>query len=913
MDTRPVELVGRDRELARVGAFLDAAAPGALTIGGEAGIGKTALWRRGIEEARGRGLAVLAATPDEPEAQLPYAALGDLLRGMAGSLVTRLAPPRRRALEVALLLAEASRPPDRRAVALACLDVLDLVVRDAPVLVAIDDAQWLDAASAAALGFALRRFAGREVRVLLTHRTGQPRMLPDEITAERLELEPLSLGALHRLLVMQQGLRLSRPLLRRVHERSQGNPLHALELARALAGGARMPGPAGFDPPRDLSALVEKRLASLPPATRAALLEAAATSRPSLDLVRRLHDDADELLRPAVEAGLVAIDGGRLRFAHPLYAAVCYRSVPDAERRAAHARVAAAVDDPSERARHLALAAPGPDPDVAAALDEGAAYARAHGAPDVAAELMQLALRLTPAQDADSRARRARESARFLLEAGEASLARTTLEDALASAPGRTERARLLLDLAEVVFEEEGSPEAVELARRALAEADDEDTRVAVHLALAGRSEIEAEERLEYIENVLSRVRERSDVEPGLEAKALRDYAVIMFHLGRSFPDGAVERAHELEQASGAPPTVAWRARTIRGECGKYLDRFAEATELLDAAQALAVAEGDESSLAEIVAHRAELALWAGRFDEAAELADAGVAAARAAELRGRLPQVLDFRAQVRAHRGDAPGTYADAGEVLDTPRLAGWAAGLAYWSLGFLELSRDDGAAAVRHLDAAETAYWRHLISEARQWRYVPEHVEALVATGQSERARPLVVRLEEWAARLQTGSSAALTARARAFVAESDGDRGAALDGHAFAAARFDELRLPFEAARSRLHLGRTQRRARRKREARATLEQALATFDRLGAPLWAERAREALGRIGGRVASGGKLTAGERRVAELVAVGRSNKEIAATLVVTPRTVEAHLTRVYAKLGVRSRTELAARLASR
>src|SRR6185312_4834050 len=184
--------------------------------------------------------------------------------------------------------------------------------------------------------------------------------------------------------------------------------------------------------------------------------------------------------------------------------------------------------------------------------------------------------------------------------------------------------------------------------------------------------------------------------------------------------------------------------------------------------------------------------------------------------------------------------------------------------------------------------------------------------AAGDAERAKSRLEPLERWAADAGTHWPAALAARTRGLVAEAQGDREAALEALATAVAHHEALPLPFDRARTLLALGAAQRRARRKREARATLEKAAEVLDGLGAPLWAARAREELGRISGRASATGALTASERRVAELVAQGRKNREIAAELVVTPRTVEAHLTRIYAKLGVRSRAELASRLAS-
>jgi DNA-binding NarL/FixJ family response regulator len=314
-------------------------------------------------------------------------------------------------------------------------------------------------------------------------------------------------------------------------------------------------------------------------------------------------------------------------------------------------------------------------------------------------------------------------------------------------------------------------------------------------------------------------------------------------------------------------------------------------------------------SLPEILGHRAELALWLGRFPEASGLATRAAALAREMRQGGRIAIASMFAALVAAHRGDVDATRANAEAAFVAAREAGdtWSETLARSALGFLELSLGDVVAAIDQLERVDAFASAHVLTEPRQWRYLPDYVEALVAAGDLEGARSGLARLERWAMNAGTRWPAALAARTRALVAEGEGDRETALDAYAAAIAHHRELPLPFDRARTLAALGAAQRRARRKREARASLEQAADLLHRVGAPLWAARAREELGRISGRAPSNDTLTASERRVAELVAQGRKNREIAAELVVTPRTVEAHLTRIYAKLGVRSRTELA------
>jgi DNA-binding CsgD family transcriptional regulator len=890
-------------------AFLDEQ-EGGLALVGEAGIGKTAIWQAGIDEARRRGFTVLTAGPSEAEAQLSFAALGDLLRDVLPDALDELALPRRHALEVALQIAHADgEPTERFAVGLAFLDVVTALARERTVLVAVDDVQWIDAPSAAALGFALRR-AGH-VRALLTWRAEQP---PSEelaaLATRRVAVGPLGAGAIQRLLATRLDARLPSARLRGVHERSHGNPLYALELARALSAGTWLPGAGGFEPPLDLAGLVRARLDVLPRDTRETLLDATLASRPTLSQLRATPRAIDA----AVEAGLVVLEGDHLRFTHPLYASVCYRAADAVTLRQAHARLADAVDSAEERARHLALAAEAADENVAADLDAAARGARARGAPDTAAELAELARRLTPDDDWSERLRRARQAAAYLLEAGDTTLAQQTLEAAIDASPAGPERARVLLALAEVLYEAAGSAASVPVAQRALAEAgDDADVRAAAHVALCAHSDLPVEQKFAHIEAALATL-DSATTEPRTLAAALRTTAVAQFHLGRGLPDEPLERAHAIEQTLSERPPVAWRAHTIKGECLKYLDRFEEAEALLAESQQFAEQEADESSLAEIFGHRAELALWLGRWDDAERFGDAAIEAAHRTEQHGRLHVATDFRALVRAHRGDAARARADAESAIDAARLAedAWVESLTRWTLGFLALSEGDPADATAHLAAVDALRWPRLLTETRQWRYLGDYVEALVATGDLPLARARLARLEEWAARIETTVSAALAARARGLVREAEGDRAGATTDLEAALAAFETLPLPFEQARTRLLLGRVHRRERRKRDARAALDAALAAFEQLGAPLGAAQTQLELARIGGRSPSRGVLTASERRVAELVAAGRSNKEIAAELVVSQRTVEAHLTRAYAKLGVRSRTELARLLLS-
>jgi AAA ATPase-like protein len=405
---RAGEIVGRQPELGAVERFLDetARAPSGLLFDGEPGIGKTHVWAAGVRAAEERGYCVSVARPAGTETQLSFAALGDLLAPFLDEVLPRLPVPQRRALEVALLLSEPQgRPLEQRAVATGLLGALRVLTDASPVVVAIDDLQWLDAASARALEFASRRLELERLGILaaarvegldesaswLTSALGDDRL-------SRIHLAPLSRDALSRLLRSRLAVTFSPATLHRLYQVSGGNPFFALEVARALQSGTAELGPGGrLQTVGEIQHLIGDRLTMLPAETTQALAAAAALPRPTVKLVGSAIDSEVNLaLRPAVEAGVIELCDGQIGFAHPLLASAAYGGLEATARRSMHRRLAAIVGEAEERARHLALAAEGPDESVAAALDEAARGARARGAPEAAADLGEQALRLTP-------------------------------------------------------------------------------------------------------------------------------------------------------------------------------------------------------------------------------------------------------------------------------------------------------------------------------------------------------------------------------------------------------------------------------------------------------------------------------------------------------------------------------------
>ena len=399
-----VDIVGREEEVAALHAFFERAGegPASIVLAGDAGIGKSILWLAGVEAARERSLRVLGARPAEAEQGLAHAGLGDLLGDCAAEVLPELSPPRRRALEAALLLGgdDDGATADPRALAVAVYSALVALAERDPVVIAIDDVQWLDASSAAALAFALRRLEREPVRVLLARRGDQISTL--ELTlpgaVEHVSVGPLSLGAVQGVIRDRLGRLVPRPTLLRLHEVSGGNPFYALELARALETVADPLGPGQPLPvPDSLEQLVGERLGALPEETRAALLVVAVVGAPPLALVEAagIHT---QTLAPAVEAQVLDLAHGEVRFVHPLLASAVIAGATEAERRTAHRLVAAVVDEPVRRARHLAAALEEPDAEIARLLEDAAGLARARGAPAVAAELGEAAGRFTPAE-----------------------------------------------------------------------------------------------------------------------------------------------------------------------------------------------------------------------------------------------------------------------------------------------------------------------------------------------------------------------------------------------------------------------------------------------------------------------------------------------------------------------------------
>ena len=908
-------VIGREEELAALAAFLDdvPVGPAQLVLVGEAGVGKTTLWCAGADEARERGYRVLETRPAEAEARLAFAGLGDLLDPVLGEVLDPLPTPQRDALRVALLLERATGvPPEERAVAVAVLSALRNLAADRPTIVAVDDLQWLDSPSAAVLGFAWRRLRDERASLLVARRVGEPVPVSfiDDGRTRELEVAPLSLGAVHRLVQARLGLVLSRPTLRRVYEVAAGNAFFALELARALRReGVTLVGGEPLPVPSELRDLVRDRLVVLPQPTRKALAAAAAVSQPTLALVAAAAGGEDAL-RPALEAHVLELDGPRLRFGHPLLASAAYEDVDILARRALHQRLAELVGDEEERARHLALAAEAPDETIAAALEHAAAHARARGASVAAAELCEEARRLTPSDLPEDLYRRTMAAARYRFTAGDMARARTLLEEVLGQARGADLRAEALVLLGRLHRYEGDQPRAAELLRRALAETKaDERVRAEAAQGLAAtlffmREDLEvALGHAQLAAKLAARAGSFAVLMESLEEKGL-----IEALLGRSEAATTLRAARELggvpaEQHLVASPSYAWAVFLC------WTDELEDAAVGLRQSYEEAGVRGDESSASMILANLAVAEYLAGRWQEAGRVAEEGYELALQTGQRPQQAWAQSIRALVRASLGQELEARADAAEALALAgeRAMGVARVHAVWALGLLELSLERPAEAARLLASHRERLLAAGVCEPGTIRFVPDEIEALVMLGRLEDAEALVDWLEARASELDRASAFAAGARCRGLLAAARGETDAALAAFERALAQHDRIAMPFDRARTLLVLGATQRRARQKSAARRTIADALAAFEQLGAGLWALKARAEVARIGGRAASRDDLTPAEERVAALVAEGRTNREVAAALFVSEHTVEFHLSRIYRKLGLRSRAELA------
>jgi DNA-binding CsgD family transcriptional regulator len=916
-----VSVVGRDQERVVAATFVAAAAsgPATLHIDGQPGIGKTTLFRYVTNLAGTSGSTLLESCPTASESSMSFAGLTDLLRDVPQAAFDDLPDVQRSSLAVATLRsAPAVESVDERSVGTALATLLKILTTATPVILAIDDLQWLDRSSADVVEFALRRLGDDRIGLLTCAREGEAvpalgHAFRREHWAASLALCGLGAAALFHIIRDELGVTLSRPALARVAETSGGNPLIALELTRSaerVASGhppavVSRVGTTGW-----LRSLTTERLASLSDVTREALLAVACSSQPTITMLDSLG--LEWALDDAERDGTVRLVDGRVVFAHPLLADAVIATASAPALRAMHGRLAAASADPEARARHRALAHPGRDEPTAQALDEAATSAAARGSSSAAVELARLALDRTGDPEADVVWRRRIRLSELMHAAGASVDAARVLDD-IDSCPRGALRAHGLLLLAEIAYQMTTAQEALAFATRARDEA-------------RGRPELEARALL-TLAVIVAEGDRRATL--AAEAKALlvnaghHDLMLLAwaecehlsgtFSMGRGLDVDALERALAIERTGRA-----WRSSdqvaATRPVLLKWADRPDEALAGLYELSARAEEEGNEGVRPYVLGHVPGILLRLGRFAEAASVAAEHLDLAdRSGQANQRMQAIFNV-ALVDAHLGRSAQACESAQIILawNVDHEDDWQHMSACAVLGFSNLADGDGPAARHWLDRWSTLAERLRIIDPGISRFSGDHVEALVACGAVEQAGSVTASLERRARDANRLSALAIAHRCRALLAARDGATSVAL-AHIEASLDIDATcPVIFERHRTTLLKGLIHRRAKEKAAARRSITAAQAGFLDLGAAGWAARCSGELQRIGTRVDSSSALTATEQRIAELAASGLTTRQMAEQCFLSPKTVEANLGKIYRKLNVSSRAALGARLRS-
>ena len=927
------ELVARVEESAVVRTFTASLqhGPACLVWEGEAGVGKTILWTATINDARLAGYRVLASRPTESEADLSFASLTDLLGRVADEIRPILPPPQRRSLDAALLRADGDAEAlDARAVGMAMHAGLVALAAQQPVVVAIDDLQWIDSATLRVLQFVVRRFERERFGLVLARRsTGddQPgaaieRLLPPERVEIR-QVGPMSLGALHRLIEVRRGVSLPRPALLHLERASGGNPLLALDIVEALER-AGQPITAEMILPvaATVERLVRQRLDALPEVTRQLLSAIAALARPDTRTIQALSSvgDITAAVRPAVDAGLLALDGQRVRFVHPLYRSAVYTAQLPEARRKMHRRLAALALDPEEAGRHTALGTTPPDTAAAAAVAATAESLYRRGALDGAAALYEHALRLTEPTDTAAHAEGKVALARILWELGDLERSRAFLREAPRTGIDARIRAEMLLLEAIDVLWSDGPAHAIPMYVEALRwAAGIPELEATVHLRIAYAADHDL---------ALARAHARAAVDlidgvAGAEellASALLLSAELRLLTGDGYDAPAVARGRALLERPPSPARAGttFDARAVARERSWIIheatDDIPRARAELEAIRRDDAVRGRERGAPIVLADLVELCCWLGDLPAARGYADeAGELLARTGRASYPEAATLFASALVAEHEGDL-GSAAQLGS--DALRLAqsldpGPMTDRIGVLRGRIALSLDRPLEAIATFAAVEARLDAAGARHPLVYRFRGDQIEALALAGDVAGADAHLSRFESGVARIPTPWGLAVVARSRALTAAASGRLEAAEAELNIALEHHADLRMPIELGRTLMLLGRVRRRQRRKRHASEALVGARDAFASASAAGWEAAARRELERIGFRSSSVDELTPTEWEVARLAGSGMSNRQVADAMVLSPKTIDGALTRVYAKLGIHSRAELGAWIA--
>lgn len=748
-----MRVVGRESEIGTLRSSLRPQLEGSapfILMEGAPGIGKTTLWSAATAMAGEAGIRVLSARASRAETGFAFASLRDLIEPVVGTVIDELPSPQQSAISAAVLRDEPDGGgAEKHTVAIATLNTLRSLSASGPLLLALDDIHWLDQASEQALGFALRRIEDEDVRLVTTRRPkeGHPDplglcTLPDERLL-RMEVEPLGAAELHQLIHDRLGISVSRPNLIRLHSASAGNPFFALEIVRASDPERWIRG-APIPIPGNLRELVRSRLEALPAEARQAALVVTVAADPTFELLDAVMGPAlaHMGMADAVAAQVLEIDHGAPRLAHPLLGEILSSDALPTTVRDMHARLAQAVDDPEKRARHLALAAEGPDEAIAGSVHAAAVRVRSRGATDAAAELAELAARLTPPDETEPLLRRKIDAARYHFEGGEITRARDLLDDVIATGDPGSLRAEALFRLGDVLYNNADFFSGLQRYQRALDEPDAEPRLRARILQAKAFCEMNLGDYTTASQSAETALQfARSADDPEALAGALAYVFFTRFQRGRGVDMRLGEEALALDSSAWDLP-LERRPSYAMATVLMWTDRFEESREILAALHRSLIDRGDESAVPVLLHLWSVMEVLAGDFRAAAELAATSADGARTIGRDSARAYALAWQAMTAACLGRADAARAFADENLELAQRVGATPALIYvaQALGFLELSLGDAEGAHSRLGPVATLLAAFGPMDPGLFRFLPDEIEALITLGLLDEAEQAI-----------------------------------------------------------------------------------------------------------------------------------------------------------------------------
>ena len=911
-------LIGRDDDLDRLLAVIAGGRERAtgVVVTGTAGVGKTALVQAAL--ARVDGFQVLQTTGIEVQSELPFAGLYQLLAPVM-TAIDGLPGRQRAVLESAFALGPPV-PHDALAVAAGALGLIGATAETGPVLIVVDDAQWMDAGSLDAIMFAFRRLRDQALALVIATRmhVGVPRPFGDLI---EISLDPLDAESARALVIDRGAGALGGETIDRLVALAAGIPLALIELIRA--GSTPDPRPTDRSEASDrlsdrlMNRLFGRRIEGVSPPARLAALIAALDEPAEQDAFVRAADRMDPAASSWAElesAAIIRIGDGRIDFTHPLLRRAVLQSAPPDVHRSAHLALATAMEERGDAERavmHRAAGTIGNDESLALALERAAEHHRARAGHAAAARALVQSARLSPT--AADRARRLLLAADDARRGGDWERARQLIDEARRGSPNGTLRVRA--DLIEGHIEarrgstdaalrryqrvaDQAAPTAPDLAALALTYASSACTvvgdvtgavRAARRASEIARAQVSDETRIAIAESLGSALALSGEL---AAARVLLDEAA-----------GWYERQPQRVGAEFAAEPLTW------------LGEFARARRLLDDLEADARGLGAPGLLIQTLGLRADLQYRTGEWSSA--LGDAKEAAGLARDtgqtvLLAYPLAILSLLEGVTGHPGAAREAAARARESARRHGLRVVDESVAF-ALGAVELLAGNADAALAELEPTAAAVASSGRIQPAMSLWMPELIEAVIAADRRADAESVLDGLDAQAERTGGSWARGVVARYRGLLSEVDDFD----DTFAQAISAHEASQMPFELARTRLCYGQRLRRAGRRVDARAQIRGALTTFETLRAIDWVARAERELAGTGAqrrraRDADRDELTPQELQIARLIAGGATNREVAADLFLSPKTIETHLTRIYRKLGLRSRSQLALWLAT-